>query len=104
LGYSEDVIIGGVPVWKPWCHYPVGYSAFLGGLYKVFGSALWVAPVANALVSTLTIAVVHRVALRWLSVRRARVAALLCALPPGLILYSGGVLTEGLLALYLLLV
>lgn len=104
LGYSEDVIIGGVPVWKPWCHYPVGYSAFLGGLYKVFGSGLWVAPVANALVSALTVAVVHRIGLAWLSTGRARVAALLCALHPGLILYTGVVMTEGLSALLLLLI
>ena len=24
-------------VWHPWCHYPVGYSAFLGAFYRVFG-------------------------------------------------------------------
>ncbi len=29
LGYSEDVIRQGLKVWKPWTHYPVGYSGFL---------------------------------------------------------------------------
>jgi hypothetical protein len=104
FGYSEDVVVSGLPVWKPWCHYPVGYSGFLGGLYKVFGAELWVAPVANALVSALTVAVVHRIALAWLPLGRARFAALLCALHPGLILYTGVVMTEGLSALLLLLV
>lgn len=104
LGYSEDVIIAGVPVWKPWCHYPVGYSAFLGGLYRVFGSDLWVAPVANAVVGALTVALVHRLARRWLSSGRARLAAVLTALHPGLILYTAVVMTEGLSALSLVLI
>jgi 4-amino-4-deoxy-L-arabinose transferase-like glycosyltransferase len=82
----------------------VGYSAFLGALYRVFGSGLWVAPVANAIIGALTVALVHRVARQWLSARRARVAALLTALHPGLILYTGVVMTEGLSAFSLLLV
>ena len=40
LGYSEDVLINGDLVWKPWCHYPVGYSGFLGVIYKAFGSSI----------------------------------------------------------------
>jgi hypothetical protein len=27
LGYSEDVMMHGHLVWKPWTHYPVGYSS-----------------------------------------------------------------------------
>jgi hypothetical protein len=104
LGYSEDVLLGGVPVWKPWCHYPVGYSAFLGAAYVVFGSGLWVAPVANALVGALTVVLVHRLARHWLAPGRARIAALLTALHPGLVLYTGVVMTEGLSALSLVLV
>jgi hypothetical protein len=96
LGYSEDVIIAGIKHWKPWCHYPVGYSAFLGGLYKVFGQALWVAPVANAVVGAATAVVAHRTARYLLPLWRARVAGLLCALHPGLVLYSALVMTEGL--------
>jgi 4-amino-4-deoxy-L-arabinose transferase-like glycosyltransferase len=97
-------MINGVPVWKPWCHYPVGYSGFLGGLYKVFGSGLLTAPIANAVVGALTVALVHRLALTWLSPMRARLAALLCAFHPGLILYTGLVMTEALSAFSLLLV
>lgn len=103
LGYSEDVMVGGVPVWKPWCHYPVGYSAFLGGLYKLFGAGLGVAPFSNAVVGALTAVLVHRIAYQWLSERRARLAGLLCALHPGLILYSAVVMTEGLAAFTVLL-
>ena len=47
LGYSEDVWANGRLLWKPWVHYPVGYSGLLGALYLVFGSKLWVAPLFN---------------------------------------------------------
>ncbi|MBX3130978.1 MAG: glycosyltransferase family 39 protein [Polyangiaceae bacterium] len=103
LGYSEDVVIGGQAVWKPWCHYPVGYSAWLGLLYRVLGSDLLVAPVAGALVGALTALLVHRLALFGLSPTRARVAGALAALHPGLIAYSALVMTEGLAAGLLLL-
>ncbi len=98
LGYSEDVVINGIATWKPWCHYPVGYSGFLGLLYKVFGSSLLVAPIANAVVGALTVGVVHRLALQYLSAPRARLAAVLCAVHPGLILYTALVMTEALSA------
>lgn len=103
LGYSEDVMIGGVAHWKPWAHYPVGYSGFLGGVYKVFGQGLSVAPVANAFVGALSVVLVHRVARQWLATNRARGAGLLCAFHPGLILYTAVVMTEGLAAFTLLL-
>lgn len=103
LGYSEDVIVDGVAHWKPWCHYPVGYSGFLGGIYKVFGSGIHVAPVANAVVGALTAVLVHRIARNWLSAGRSRVAGVLCAAHPGLILYSALVMTEGLAAFTVLL-
>ena len=102
LGYSEDVIVNGVAVWKPWCHYPVGYSAFLSGLYDVFGSSILVAPVANAIVGALTAAVAHRVARYYLSEPRARIAGAITALHPGLIAYSAVVMTEPLVAFLLL--
>jgi 4-amino-4-deoxy-L-arabinose transferase-like glycosyltransferase len=102
LGYSEDVVINGATIWKPWCHYPVGYSAFLGGLYRVFGSSLIVAPIANALVGALTVVVVHRVARYYLSEPRARVAGGIAALHPGLIVYTVVVMTEPLAGFLLL--
>ena len=103
LGYSEDVLRNGEALWKPWCHYPVGYSAVLGGLYKVVGQGLWVAPVFNALVGTLLVVVVHRLARYGLSPNRARAAGVIAALHPGLAVYSAVVMTEGLAALLLML-
>lgn len=101
LGYSEDVLSHGALLWKPWVHYPVGYSGFLGLIYKLFGSELIVAPVVNALVGALLVVVVHRLARYYLSRDRARVAAGLVALHPGLIAYSAVVMTEPLAALLL---
>jgi 4-amino-4-deoxy-L-arabinose transferase-like glycosyltransferase len=102
LGYSEDVLLHGRLLWKPWVHYPVGYSGFLGLLYRVFGSGLVVAPVANALTGALLVALVHRLARYYVSRDRARVAAGICALHPGLIVYCTALMTEPLAALLLL--
>ena len=44
FGYSDDIVVAGRTVWHPWCHYPVGYSALLGFVYRFFGSGLAVAP------------------------------------------------------------
>lgn len=101
LGYSEDVMIAGHSVWKPWCHYPVGLSGLLGLVYKVFGNGIVVAPVVNAVLGALLCAVVHRLARQYLSENRARVAAGIAALHPGLIAYSAVVMTEPLAALLL---
>lgn len=99
FGYSDDISVGAQTVWHPWCHYPVGYSAFLGAIYTVFGSGPHVATIANALVGALLVAVVHRLALYATpSVVRARLAALLVALSPGLIVYSALLMTEPLAA------
>jgi len=98
LGYSD-----GVTSWHPWCHWPVGYSGFLAGVYRVFGTGPKVATIAGAVVSALTVLVVHRLARHWLSRSRARLAALLCALYPGLIVYSALVMSEPLAAFLLAL-
>jgi len=102
LGYSEDVLSHGHLLWKPWVHYPVGYSAVLGLFYRIFGAELVVAPVVNALTGALLAALVHRVARYYLSPDRARVAAGLSAMHPGLIAYAAVVMTEPLAALLML--
>jgi hypothetical protein len=96
LGYSD-----GTTRWHPWCHWPVGYSGFLAGVYKVFGTGPHVATLASAAVGTLLAIAVHRLARHWLSPWRARVAGLLCALHPGLIAFSALVMSEPLAALAL---
>ncbi|AUX20036.1 hypothetical protein SOCEGT47_004990 [Sorangium cellulosum] len=99
LGYSDDLIVGGQPVWHPWCHYPVGYSGFLGLVYRLFGTGPHVATIANAVVGALLVVVVHRLARYATTPARARVAALLAALSPGLIVYAALLMTEPLAAL-----
>ncbi len=99
LGYSDDVQINGVLEWHPWCHYPVGYSAFLGALYRVFGSDLRVAAVGDAVTGALLAIVTWLLARLALSPTRAKVAGALVAFNPGLILYAALVMTEPLASL-----
>ena len=66
LGYSDDLVVNGVTLWHPWCHYPVGYSAFLGFFYKVFGDGPGVAKRVNAVVGALLPVAT------WLLARRGR--------------------------------
>jgi hypothetical protein len=102
LGYSDDVLIGGNAVWHPWCHYPVGYSALLGMVYRVFGNGQLVGPLLNVVIGGLTVIAAHRMARLFLSPARSRWAAVLTALHPGLIVYSAVLMTEPLAALSLL--
>src|SRR5688572_14609328 len=94
LGYSEDVLVRGVLTWKPWTHYPVGYSALLGFLYRIFGDSLLVAPLLNAMLGAASAVLIHRIALPYLGGTRARVAGGIAALHPGLIAYCPLVMTE----------
>lgn len=107
LGYSEDLVIAAADgtervVWHAWAHYPVGYSGFLAIFYKLFGSKTTVAAMANALTGAALVAVVHRLSLRAFSPKRALIAALIVALHPGLVLYSGALMTEPLAATLML--
>lgn len=54
FGYSDDRTIEGFLVWHPWCHYPVGYSAFLALFYRLLGPSPSVAGVVDALVGAAT--------------------------------------------------
>ena len=98
FGYSDDVIVAGKSAWHPWCHYPVGYSGFLGFFYRIFGSGPMVAPIVNAITGALLALVMHRLARYALSQNRARLAGLFVALNPGLIIYAALLMTEPLAA------
>jgi 4-amino-4-deoxy-L-arabinose transferase-like glycosyltransferase len=98
-GYSDELSLGGQAIWHPWCHYPVGYSGFLGFFYRVFGSTPAVANAVNATVGALLAVATWLLARHALSERRARVAGLLVAIHPGLVLYSALVMSEQLAAL-----
>jgi hypothetical protein len=99
LGYSDDITVGGQLVWHPWCHYPVGYSAMLAGFYRLFGASHAVAAVANALVGAALAVVTWALARHALSPLRAKVAGVIVALHPGLVLYAALLMSEPLAAL-----
>lgn len=103
FGYSDDVLVGGIPIWHPWCHYPVGYSGFLAIFYRIFGHGTLVAPTVGAVVGAGLAWVGWALARLAMGPRRALIAGLLIALHPGLILYSALVMTEPLAALLTLL-
>jgi 4-amino-4-deoxy-L-arabinose transferase-like glycosyltransferase len=94
FGYSDG--IGG---WHPWCHWPVGYSGVLAGVYRIFGTGPHVATLLGAVIGALLAIFTHRLARYELSRWRARAAGLLCAFHPGLIAYAALVMTETLSAL-----
>ncbi len=99
LGYSDDLTIAGRLVWHPWCHYPVGYSAVLAVFYRILGPGPHAAAILNSLTGAALALVTWALARHGLSERRARIAGLLVALHPGLVLYSALVMTEPLAAL-----
>jgi hypothetical protein len=99
FGYSDDITVGGVVQWHPWCHYPVGYSAFIGFFYRAFGDTPRVVATVDALTGAALAWVTWKLAGRALSEPRARLAGLLVALHPGLILYAGLEMSEPLAAL-----
>jgi len=98
-GYSDDLATAAGPLWHPWCHYPVGYSAFLAIFYRLFGSSHAVAAVANALVGAALAVATWAVAAQALTRTRARIAGAIVALHPGLVLYAALVMSEPLAAL-----
>jgi hypothetical protein len=99
FGYSDDRIVAGQAVWHPWCHYPVGYSAFLAFFYRLFGASPAIAGVANALVGAALAVVTWALARHAIAERRARAAGFLVALHPGLVVYAALVMSEPLAAL-----
>ena len=102
-GYSDSLPVDGVAAWHPWCHYPVGYSGFLAAFYRLFGATTHTAAVVNAVVGALLAVVTFLLAAGLMSTWRARIAGLLVALHPGLVLYSALVMSEPLAALLTLL-
>jgi len=99
FGYSDDRWEDGLVAWHPWCHYPVGYSAVLGAVYRIFGTDLRVAAVFDASVSALLCVMTWLVARNAISPFRAKLAGVIAAVHPGLILYAALVMTEPLSAL-----
>lgn len=103
FGYSDDLVVGGHTVWHPWCHYPVGYSAFLALFYRFFGASHAVSAVVNSMTGAALAVVTWLLGREGLSRGRARAAGVLVAVHPGMVLYAALVMTEPLAALLTLL-
>jgi hypothetical protein len=75
-------------------HYPVGYPALLGVAYALFGASPLVAMALNAVIGALLVWGAYDIARRVATPRRARLAGLVLALHPTLLLYSAALMTE----------
>jgi hypothetical protein len=101
-GYSDERWVEGVDVGRASCHYPVGYSAFLGAFYFIFGTSRSSTVAFNSLVGALLVVAVYAFAHRTIGARRAAIAGLLTCLHPGLVLYAALTMSEPLAALWTL--
>lgn len=103
FGYTDKMVVDGIDVGHPSCHYPVGYSAFLAVFYKIFGHNLVVARLFDASVGTALALVTWRLGRYALSEARAGIAGALVALHPGLVLYGALTMSEPLSSLLTLI-
>jgi len=79
-------------------HYPVGYPAALALAYRVFGHSVVVAGLENVVLGAAVALAAYGLAL-FVSDRRVALASgVAVALHPGLVLYTPGIMTEGLTA------
>jgi hypothetical protein len=83
---------------RPTAHYPIGFPALLAAAYRIFGDRVGVAFALQAMLGASLVAVVHTMVSRAGSSRAARLAALLVALHPGLVLQAPIVMAEPLAA------
>jgi 4-amino-4-deoxy-L-arabinose transferase-like glycosyltransferase len=91
-GYYREVQVASLEGdWEPLIQtfFPWGYFLYLYALGAIFGPSLQVPVIANAIVGSATTLLVYLVARRLLEERNARVSAILYALWPGVIYWSG---------------
>lgn len=96
LGYSCFLFGPAADPSVPTAFYPVGYPAFLGALYRLFGVSPLVILVSGALLGAITVALSHRLALRCGPAPAAHLAALLFALAPGPVAFATTPMSETL--------
>ena len=96
LGYSCYLFGPAADPAVPTAFYPVGYPAFLGALYRLFGASAHVVVVSGAVLGALTVALAHRLALRAGPAPAAHAAALLFALAPGSVVFAVAPMSETL--------
>jgi len=75
-------------------HYPVGYPALLGSLYWLFGPRPWLAMALNAVLGSLAVAGVYRLASTVATRRGAIIAGVIAAAHPTLLFYTPALMTE----------
>ncbi|MFA9439874.1 ArnT family glycosyltransferase [Uliginosibacterium sp. sgz301328] len=96
MGFQE----GGVPT----AFWPVGYPAFLAGLFAVFGPSVKIAQIANVVFWAASLWLIHRITLRLCaSMAAANLAVLLYSIYLNALGYTGLLLTETLFVFLLLL-
>jgi 4-amino-4-deoxy-L-arabinose transferase-like glycosyltransferase len=103
MGYVTYMFVQRSSDTVPTAFYPVGYPAFVGALYRVFGEHLAVLHAGGVAVSALSVALAHRVAHRVRPGIPAALAALFAALLPGSVLFASSAMTEPLFAMQLAL-
>lgn len=96
LGYSCFLFGPSADPTVPTAFYPVGYPAFLGALYRLFGVSPLTVVVSGALLGAIAVALSHRLALRCGPALAAHGAALLFALAPGPVVFSVTPMSETL--------
>lgn len=72
----------------------VGYPLYLTILYKLFGVSIIIPRLLKVILSTWTCVLVYRLSARYLGEQTGRMAAIMCALMPNLIIYCGYHLKE----------
>lgn len=96
LGYSCFLFGPAADPTVPTAFYPVGYPAFLGALYRLFGTSPSVVVVSGAALGAVTVALTHRLALRCAPPLAAHLAALAVALSPGPVIIATTPMSETL--------
>ena len=86
----------------PTASWPVGYPAFLAGIYRVTGDSVLAAKVANAFLGALTVLGVYALGARVFGPRAGWAAALVLAFFPNQVFFSTLVMSEVLSAFLLL--
>ena len=99
LGYHDEAVwLAGERWGIAWDYYfgpssegisDVGYPLYLTFLYKIFGTGVILPRILKALLSTWTCVLVYRLAARTFGESTGRMAGLMCALMPNLIIYCG---------------
>ena len=78
----------------PTAQWPPGYPAFLAGLYTIFGVSVVAAKVANALLGALSVAALYTLGRQLFDRPSAATGALLLAVMPGQVFFTGLVWSE----------